>query len=102
MQLVGVASEAAEQIYRAGIIFHKSGLGATELIQQEFVQEDLFNETEDSPQLMTCLDRINQRYGKQTLGLAAKGIVPKWRMRRQYLSPQYTTNWADIPKIHCQ
>ncbi len=102
LQLVGVASAAAEQIFRPGIIFHKSGLGATELIQQEFVQEDLFNEAEDSPQLMTCLDRINQRYGKYTLGMAAKGIVPKWRMRRQYLSPQYTTNWADIPKIQCQ
>jgi hypothetical protein len=25
----------------------------------------------------------------------------KYAMQRQFLSPQYTTRWADIPKIIC-
>jgi DNA polymerase V len=101
LQLVSAVSAAAEQIYQPGIIFHKSGVGAVALIQQEYVQEDLFNQSQDKRELMLCLDGVNRRYGKHAMGVAAKGITPKWRMRRQYLSPQYTTNWADIPKISC-
>ncbi|NVJ64747.1 MAG: DUF4113 domain-containing protein, partial [Flavobacteriaceae bacterium] len=24
-----------------------------------------------------------------------------WSMKREYLSPQYTTNWRHIPKVGC-
>lgn len=101
-QLVLAATHAAQQIYQLGVIFHKSGAGAIELVQNEFVQTDLFEQSQDKPALMACMDHINQKYGHHTLGLAAKGIMPKWRMRRAYLSPQFTTRWSDIPKIMCQ
>ena len=101
-QLVLAATHAAQQIYQLGVIFHKSGAGAIELVQNEFVQTDLFEQSQDKPDLMACMDHINQKYGHHTLGLAAKGIMPKWRMRRAYLSPQFTTRWSDIPKIMCQ
>ncbi|MFO6424170.1 DUF4113 domain-containing protein [Motilimonas sp. KMU-193] len=44
-------------------------------------------------------------YGKkprliQTL-LAGEEIEQKWDMRREYLSPQYPTNWRHIPKSRC-
>jgi DNA polymerase V len=100
-QLVAAVTQALPEIYQLGVIFHKSGVGAIELVQNEFVQEDFFAAAPDRPNLMTCMDSINRRYGSQTLGLAAKGITPKWSMRRQYLSPQFTTNWAHIPKIEC-
>lgn len=100
-QLVQAASQAAEHIFKAGIIFHKSGVGAIELVQDEFIQTDLFEPSQDKPALMHCLDRVNERYGAYTMGVAAKGITPKWSMRRHFLSPQYTTAWRDIPKITC-
>ena len=46
-------------------------------------------------------DGLNQRYGQNTIFLGAQGIEPKWQMRRQFLTPQYTTCWGDIPKILC-
>ncbi|WP_425439639.1 DUF4113 domain-containing protein [Photobacterium proteolyticum] len=33
--------------------------------------------------------------------MAAQGTEQKWAMRRKLLTPQYTTQWADIPSIKC-
>lgn len=101
-QLVLAATEAAQQIFKLGVVFHKSGAGAIELVQNEFIQTDLFDSNPERPELMACMDHINRKYGAHTLGVAAKGIQPKWRMRRAYLSPQYTTQWKDIPTIECK
>jgi len=49
---------------------------------------------------MTVLDSINSRYGKGALHIAASGGTKKWAMRQQYLSPAYTTRWADLPVIN--
>ncbi|WP_318248913.1 DUF4113 domain-containing protein [Paraglaciecola chathamensis] len=50
---------------------------------------------------MSCMDRINAKYGRSTVHIAAKGFEQKFAMRRSFLSPQYTTKWSDIPKIIC-
>jgi DNA polymerase V len=50
---------------------------------------------------MKVMDNINQKYGTDTALLASQGTDEKWAMRRQFLTPQYTTTWHDIPKIHC-
>jgi DNA polymerase V len=50
---------------------------------------------------MTVLDAVNKRYGRQTLALAAAGIDPPWSMKRDFMSPRYTTRWTDLPVIRC-
>ncbi len=50
---------------------------------------------------MKCLDKINTLYGQGTLKLGAEGETDKWQMKRNFLSPKYTTSWRDIPKIRC-
>jgi len=46
-------------------------------------------------------DQLNQKYGRDTLFLGAQGIDKKWEMRRNMLTPQYTTKWLDLPKVRC-
>ncbi|RPA22850.1 DUF4113 domain-containing protein, partial [Shewanella frigidimarina] len=36
-----------------------------------------------------------------TVFLAAQGIEHKWAMRRDLLTPQYTTKWRCVPQIKC-
>ena len=49
-----------------------------------------------SAQLMTVLDKVNNsRLGK--LWFAGQGIEPEWKMKREMLSPAYTTRWEDVP-----
>lgn len=95
------AAEAAERIYRPGVAFYRCGVGLLELIDESSYQFDLFEHSKDNPKLMRCIDKVNQRYGDETLQLAGQGIARPWTMKRQFLSPQYTTRWRDIPKIQC-
>ncbi|EAA3138627.1 DUF4113 domain-containing protein, partial [Salmonella enterica subsp. enterica serovar Mikawasima] len=51
---------------------------------------------ERSEQLMKVLDCINHS-GLGKVWFAGRGIAPEWQMKRELLSPAYTTRWADIP-----
>ena len=68
-----------------------------ELEQQEL---DLGTEPAAQGQLMGTLDRLNDRHGRGTVVLASAGLKGPQRdfeMRQDLLTPQYTTNWADLP-----
>jgi DNA polymerase V len=95
------ASEAAKQIYRPGVLFHKSGVGAIELVDNIMYQRDMFSVQGRDPRVMAALDSINQRYGPDSISVAAKGIQGKWQMRRAMKSPNYTSSWQDMVRINC-
>jgi DNA polymerase V len=88
-------------IFVQGVRFYRCGVGAIELESRAFKQPDLFLPDNSNPVLMACLDNINNRYGQGTLKLGAEGQSEVWQMKRHFLSPQYTSNWRDIPKIRC-
>ena len=88
-------------IFIQGVRFYRCGVGAIALESRRYQQPDLFLPDNSNPILMNCLDTINNRYGQGTLTLAAEGKSDSWEMKRHFLSPQYTSNWRDIPKIRC-
>lgn len=50
--------------------------------------------------LMATLDKLNDRYGRGTVLVAnagREGMESSWTMRQNLLTPQYTTNWGDLP-----
>jgi DNA polymerase V len=49
----------------------------------------------DGP-LMRAVDRVNQRWGRDTVSFAASGVTRDWRMKREMRSPRYTTVWEEI------
>lgn len=62
-------------------------------------QLNLFDEVQprvQSEQLMKALDGINHS-GLGKVWFAGRGIAPEWQMKRELLSPAYTTRWNDIP-----
>ncbi|MDQ1228463.1 hypothetical protein QE443_004724, partial [Pantoea ananatis] len=62
-------------------------------------QLNLFDEAPprpDSESLMQVIDGINQS-GLGSIWFAGRGIAPAWQMKREMLSPAYTTRWSDIP-----
>ena len=100
-QLVAAAGKAADALYCAGVQFHKCGVGAIEVQDDDVKQPDLFDENPTNNKLMACMDAINARYGSSSIGVAAKGKNQQWRMKRAHLSPRYTTNWQHIPQCKC-
>lgn len=62
-------------------------------------QLNLFDDTQprsNSSQLMRIVDGINQS-GLGKVWFAGRGIAPEWQMKRELLSPAYTTRWAELP-----
>ncbi len=102
VQLTKAMSKVANRLYRENVQYYRVGVGLLELGNEKFDQYDLFTRRTDNPALMGALDSINAKYGTNTLFLAAQGIEQKWAMRRNFLSPQYTTRWKDIPIIKCK
>lgn len=101
-RIITKATETALQtLYKEGIRFYKCGVGLIDLQPAANYQEDLFTPSKDNTGLMQCMDAINKKFGRGTTRLAATGTVNKFAMRRDFLSPQYTTNWQHIPRIKC-
>lgn len=62
-------------------------------------QLNLFDDTQlrsNSNQLMKVVDGINHS-GMGKVWFAGRGIAPEWQMKREMLSPAYTTRWNDLP-----
>lgn len=99
--LTQVEARAVEVLFVPGVCYYKVGVGLIDFEDGRHTQADLFNPAPNDPALMQVFDCLNHKYCSDTLFLAAQGINPKWAMRREFLSPQYTTQWRDLPVIQC-
>lgn len=61
----------------------------------------MFNVSVNNQPLMQCYDYLNNRYGSGIIEVAVAEKNEKWAMRRNFLSPSYTSKWSEIPKIIC-
>ncbi len=97
------ARAAMRKIHRPGLRFMKCGVGLLDIRDRRFHQPDLFTpgQSADDDRLMTLLDRINQRFGRDSLVFGSEGLNGKWTMRQNLLSPGYTFNWAELPRVRC-
>lgn len=97
------ALQILKRIYRPGYGYHKAGITLMEIVPRANQQLGLFVPANEKKarddRLMHTLDAINARYGRGSLRLAAEGMEKPWRMRRERLSPLYTTEWAGLPRV---
>lgn len=73
-----------------------------DFFSQGVAQLNLFDDNaprRDSGALMAILDQLNTKGGKGTLYFAGQGIQQKWQMKREMLSPRYTTRYSDLLKV---
>jgi len=101
LKVVGAISFVFDNIYTQGVAFYRCGVGGIALENSQFQQQDLFTLGINNPPLMKCYDQVNHRYGRGTVEVAVAEKNDKWAMKRNFLSPSYTSKWSDIPKILC-
>ncbi len=99
--LANAVNQVLPYLYAKGVRFYKAGIGAIELTAEQYMQTDLFLPSSDNKKLMQSMDSINHLFGKGTIKLASEQQSQRWLMRRDFLSPRYTTRWQDIPVINC-
>jgi DNA polymerase V len=50
--------------------------------------------------LMRTVDRLNIHFGRYTVSFAAAGRRQRpWKLRRELLSPSYTTAWEELLRV---
>jgi len=99
--LIRLAHAGLRRIYRTGYRYKKVGIMLFDMVEQGEGQLDLFGGGVDPRRqaLMETVDRLNGRFGKSTVSFAAEGNGRSWHMRREYLSPRYTTSWLELPLV---
>lgn len=97
LRLTRAALWGLKRIYRPGFAYQKAGVVLINLTDANTAQMSLFPKVRDNTRLMQVMDRINGMWGRGTLRSAAEGIHKAWTMKRERMSPCYTTNWAQVP-----
>lgn len=87
------ASAGLELIFRAGFAFSKAEILLLDLRQRGEFTDDLFVATPPmaAERVMGVMDAINARWGRGTMRPAGVPAKPDWGMRREMMSPSYTT-----------
>ncbi|MGO4742331.1 translesion error-prone DNA polymerase V subunit UmuC [Serratia quinivorans] len=99
--IIRVAISALDRIWKADFRYMKAGVMLSDFFSQGVAQLNLFDEHQPRPNssaLMQTLDRLNQS-GRGTVWFAGQGIQKSWAMKREMLSPSYTTRYSDLPLV---
>ena len=99
IKIVKRALQGIRKIYREGYRYKKAGVILYGLSKSNKVKGLLDYDRESSDAIMNTMDRINGRYGSSVIRLASEGIEKSWRMKREKVSPCYTTSFDDLVEV---
>ena len=100
--IITAATKCLDAIWREGHRYQKAGVMLGDFYSQGVAQLNLFDDNaprKNSEKLMEVLDHLNAKDGRGTLYFAGQGIQTAWQMKREMLSPRYTTRYSDLLKV---
>jgi DNA polymerase V len=102
-KLIKASMSAIDEIFEPDLSYKKAGILLGDLRDENTTQLSLFekNDLDKSDLLMNSMDKINKKFGKDTLKFASCGVKKnqEWRIRCENRSPSYTTDWNQLPKV---
>ncbi|HGW5506507.1 TPA: Y-family DNA polymerase [Citrobacter koseri] len=100
--IIGAATRCLDAVWKDGHRYQKAGVMLGDFFSQGVAQLNLFDDNAPragSERLMEVLDHLNAKDGKGTLYFAGQGIQQQWQMKREMLSPRYTTRFTDLLRV---
>ncbi|HBM2948827.1 TPA: Y-family DNA polymerase [Klebsiella michiganensis] len=100
--IITAATKCLDAIWRDGHRYQKAGVMLGNFYSQGVAQLNLFDDNaprQNSEKLMEVLDHLNAKDGRGTLYFAGQGIQTAWQMKREMLSPRYTTRYSDLMHV---
>ncbi|MFP2345390.1 translesion error-prone DNA polymerase V subunit UmuC [Enterobacter ludwigii] len=97
--IIRAATDALGRIWLDGYRYMKAGVMLADFFSSGVAQLNLFDDNRlraNSAALMALIDSVNHS-GKGKIWFAGQGIEKSWAMKREMLSPAYTTRYADLP-----
>ncbi len=97
--VAALAGQLADAMFVPGSVYTKCGVMLEGLHPQAAMQTDLFAAVDPKAVgLLTAIDGLNGRYGRNTVRLAAEGQGERsYDTKRGCKSPSWTTRIADVP-----
>ncbi|MDX5408550.1 MAG: DUF4113 domain-containing protein, partial [Chromatiaceae bacterium] len=96
------AMRLLDSLWVNGYRYAKAGVMLADFYDPGVYQPSLFDEPlavkESDQKLMQLIDIVNSKHGK-ALWFASQGTKQEWGMKRELLSPAYTTNWRELPVV---
>jgi DNA polymerase V len=101
LELQEVAFRALAKIFRDGVWYKKAGVFLMDLRPAETLPQRLWdNERHERMRaLMSHIDQINQRFGRETIRCGIFKSDGKWQMKMTMRSPRFTTRWDELLQI---
>jgi DNA polymerase V len=85
-----------------GVRYARAGIMVTDLRPSgNPAPLSLFENPHEERRIGSLLEDVTRRYGRGSIGLGHGGIRggPDWTMKRDMLSPRYTTHWDELPLV---
>ncbi|MEW5288928.1 MULTISPECIES: translesion error-prone DNA polymerase V subunit UmuC [Erwinia] len=99
--ILRVAINSLDRIWKEGFRYMKAGVMLSDFFSEGVAQLNLFEAHQprrNSHELMQTIDKINRK-GRGTIWFAGQGAEHSWAMKRDMLSPGYTTRYAELPVV---
>jgi DNA polymerase V len=97
-KLVAAAVFGLNQIFKPRMLYKNAGIGLMELIPSINRQDSLFEPFDHrASDLMKAIDRLNHKFGQDSIRIASSGLERGWETLFQFKTPNYTTSWNQIP-----
>ncbi len=97
-EILKYALAAFDLIFRPGYKYKKAGILLLELVPEDQAQAELFDNVnrDQANRLMTAMDGINKKHGRETLGFSAGRIRDGWQPKFENRTANYTTSWNGL------
>jgi DNA polymerase V len=100
--LVQEALRLFDSFYDPTVPYKKAGVLLGWLNEEVMEQGDLFGATTAATTrrpVMEVFDQLNRKFGNDAVTIGRLPGAGAWAPARDWLSPRYTTNWAEVPKV---
>ena len=100
--IIAAATRCLDAIWKDGHRYQKAGVMLGDFYSLGVAQLNLFDDNaprQNSEKLMEVLDHLNTKNGRGALYFAGQGIQTAWQMKREMLSPRYTTRYSDLLQV---
>ncbi len=100
-EIQAVAFRALDSLYSEGYRYKKAGVLLSDLSPEQSASQPLWEAEKQARvrSLMFNVDRLNQRFGRETVQYGLFATEGKWKMKLSSRSPRYTTKWDELPKV---
>jgi len=95
--LLGVTQNLLNKAYKTGVPYKKVGVTAGHLVSSAVTQETLFASKKGSNSvLLSLIDTLNSKADKELITIGERRRGEKWQVKKDLISPSYTTKWTDV------